>query len=197
VPADGTGKAEQVAPKGHFHPHSVTADSRQVIAVQLEQGGSTGSLVGLPLHPEGKPERIAHGGFYGSLSTDGRWLAYTADTTGDQEIWVRAYPGPGAPIRVSPNGGAEPVWARNGRELYYLEGKQMMAVAIDTSKGFNFRPAVPLFETSHFRGTQPPSYDVTADGRFVLLKPQANTQQPITVILNWTAMLRPAAETAH
>ena len=73
----------------------------------------------------------------------------------------------------------------------------MMVVAIDTVKGFNFKPAVPLFETSHLRSNQPPSYDVTTDGRFLLLKPHANTQQPITVILNWTEMLRPASATAH
>ena len=197
VPADGTGKPEQVASKGHFHPHSVTADSRQIIAVQLTEAGSTGSLVRLALHPDAKPERIAPGGFSAALSPDGRWLAYTDDTTGAQEIWVRAYPGPGAPIRVSPNGGGEPVWARNGSELYYLEGKRMMAVAIDTAKRFDFKPAVPLFETSHLRSNQPPSYDVAADGRFVLLKPQTTTQHPITVILNWTEMLRPAPATDH
>jgi eukaryotic-like serine/threonine-protein kinase len=197
VPADGSGKPEQVAPIGHFHPHSLAADSREVIAVQLTEGGSTVSLVRLALHPDAKPERIAQGGSSASLSTDGRWLAYTDETTGAQEIWVRGYPGPGAPIRVSPNGGGEPVWERNGRELYYLQGRQMMAVAIDTAKGFNFKPAVPLFETSHLRSVQPPSYDVTSDGRFVLLKPHANTQQPITVILNWTEILRPASATAH
>ena len=62
-------------------------------------------------------------GIWGAtLSPDGRWIAYTSNQTGQVEIWVRPYPGPGAPVRVSPSGGTEPVWARNGRELYYLEG---------------------------------------------------------------------------
>ena len=65
----------------------------------------------------------------------------------------------------------------------------MMAAAIDTANGFNFKPAVRLFETSHVRGNQPPSYDVTADGRFIMLMPQTTAAEPITVIFNWTEML--------
>jgi serine/threonine-protein kinase len=189
VPADGSGKPEDVAPKAHFHPHAFTADSRDVIAVQLFEGKDASTLVRIPLEPQGAPQLISQGGFSAALSPDGRWLAYTAETTGAQEIWVRPYPGPGAPVRVSPNGGAEPVWARNGRELYFLQEKSMMAAAIDTANGFNFKPAVRLFETSHVRGNQPPSYDVTADGRFIMLMPQTTAAEPITVIFNWTEML--------
>ena len=196
VPADGSGKPEDVAPKGHFHPHSFTSNSNEVVAVQLVEGGSANSLVTLPLQPGATPQPIAQGGMSAALSPDGRWLAYTADTTGAQEIWVRPYPGPGAPIRISPNGGSEPVWERNGREIYYLQDKLMMAVAIDTTRGFNFKPAIGLFETSHVRSNQPPSYDVTADGRFVVLKPRATADEPITVIFNWTEMLRSAASRA-
>ncbi len=189
VPADGSGKPEDVAPKGHFHPHSFTPDSREIVAVELFEGGAKRSLVRFGLKSQAAPVAITEGGLSAALSPDGRWLAYTADTTGAQEIWVRAYPGPGAPIRVSPDGGSEPVWAPNGRELYYLQDKFMMAVAVDTANGFNFKPAVRLFETSHVRTNQPPSYDVTADGRFVVLKPQTTANEPITVIFNWTEML--------
>ena len=191
IAADGSGKPEDVAPKGHFHPHSLTSDSREIVAVQVTEGGTRGSLVKIALQSQSDPQPITQGGFSAALSPDGRWLAYTAETTGAQEIWVRPYPGPGAPIRVSPAGGAEPVWARNGRELYYLEDKnKMMVVAVDTSNGFNFKPAVRLFETSHVRSPQPPSYDVTTDGRFVVLKSQMTSNEPITVIFNWTEMLR-------
>ncbi len=57
-----------------------------------------------------------------SVSPDGKLIAYVSDVTGRPEVWVRPYPGPGAPVRVSANGGAEPLWSRNGRELYFLEG---------------------------------------------------------------------------
>ena len=192
IAADGSGKPEDVAPKGHFHPHSLTPDSREIVAVRLAEGGTRGSLVKIALQPQSEPQPITEGGFSAALSPDGRWLAYTAETTGAQEIWVRPYPGPGAPIRVSPAGGTEPVWARNGRELYYLQTQEklMMAVAVDTANGFNFKPAVRLFETSHVRSPQPPSYDVTTDGRFVVLKSETTGAEPITVIFNWTELLR-------
>jgi Tol biopolymer transport system component len=189
VLADGSGKPEDVVPTGHFHPHSFTPDSRELVALQLFEGGTKSSLVRIGLQPQAAPVVIAEGGFSAALSPDGRWLAYTANTTGAQEVWIRPYPGAGAPIRVSPNGGSEPIWARNGRELYYLQDDDLMAVAVDTTDGFNFKPAVRLFETTHVRTGQPPSYDVTADGRFVVLKPQATAAEPITVIFNWTEML--------
>ena len=190
VPADGSSKPEDVGPKGHFHPHSFTPNSREIVAVQLVEGGTGYSLVRIGVQPQAAAEAIAQGGFSAALSPDGRWLAYTAETTGAQEIWVRPYPGPGAPMRISPDGGSEPVWARNGRELYYLQDEFMMAVAVDTAKGFNFKPAARLFETSHVRTNQPPSYDVTADGGFVVLKPQTTPNEPISVIFNWTELLR-------
>jgi len=123
-------------------------------------------------------------------SPDGRWLAYTSDSTGRTEIWVRPFSGPGPAVRVSPNGGAEPVWARNGKELYYLESTNMMAVAVDGGAAFTFKPPTRLFESTYFRSQQPPSYDVAPDGRFVMIKPDTPTETPITVILNWTERLR-------
>jgi hypothetical protein len=186
ISSDGSGKSEDVAPKGHFHPHAFTADSREMIAVQLVEGGTAFSLVRIGLQPGSNPQPISTGGLSAALSPDGRWLASTAETTGAREVWVRPFPGPGAPVRVSPNGGSEPVWAKNGRELFYLQESDMMAVAVDTASGFNFKPAVRLFETSHLRNNQPPSYDVTVDGRFVVLKPQTTADEPITVVFNWT-----------
>ena len=105
-----------------------------------------------------------------SLSPDGRWIAYTSSATGTQEVWVQPYPGPGAAVRVSPNGGNEPIWARNGRELYYLEGRRMMAVQIQEGTTFSFSPARFLFENTHAESAQAPSYDVAADGRFLMVR---------------------------
>ena len=129
------------------------------------------------------------------MSPDGRWLAYTSDSTGRLEVWVRPFPGPGAAVRVSSNGGIEPVWARNGKELYYLEGRNMMSVAVEAGAAFNFKPAVRLFESTYARDQQPPSYDVAADGRFVMIKPDSSGKTPITVILNWQERL--SARAAH
>ena len=91
----------------------------------------------------------------------------------------------GNPIRVSPRSGVEPVWARDGRELFYLEGNKLMAVAMDAKTDFNFKPPTMLFEYRYRRSSQPPSYDVAADGRFLMIKQASVTQPPIEVITNW------------
>jgi hypothetical protein len=99
-------------------------------------------------------------------------------------------------VRVSSNGGVEPVWARNGKELYYIEGGSQMAVTVEAGAAFNFKPAVRLFESTYARAQQPPSYDVTPDGHFVMVKPDDAGNKPISVILNWQERLR-AGSTAH
>jgi eukaryotic-like serine/threonine-protein kinase len=81
-----------------------------------------------------------------ALSPDGRWLAYASNTTGSLEVWVQAFRGPENPVRVSSRGGVEPAWARDGRELYYLEGNKLMAAGVDAGPEFNFTAPAPLFE---------------------------------------------------
>jgi hypothetical protein len=128
------------------------------------------------------------GGAGAALSPDGRWLAYASNATGRQEIWVRPYPGPGAPVRVSSNGGDEPVWSRNGQELFYLEVNKMMVARVLPGSEFRYDPPTQLFEAGYMRGGQPPTYDVAIDGRFVRLKAVAGSEpgnQPLGVVVNW------------
>ncbi|HET9361950.1 MAG TPA: protein kinase, partial [Vicinamibacterales bacterium] len=147
IAADGSSAPSPVSPAEHFHPHGVTPDGRTVLAVAVDGGGAGGAdIVTIPIggnedKPRPRPLVRTPGreGFEGlMLSPDGRWLAYTSDATGRFEIWVQPYPGPGAPVRVSPDGGVEPVWARNGRELFYLEGRTLMSVAVNAGSTFDF-----------------------------------------------------------
>ena len=202
VAADGGGAApEQVSPEGHFHPHGISADGTEIVAVMLD-AGTAGNLTGadivrLPAGVKSEPQPVVRTpnreGFEGaSLSPDRRWLAYVSNATGLQEIWIQPYPGPGAPVRISPNGGIEPVWAGNGRELFYIEGRKMMAVTLDTRAGLSFAAPKQLFELDYAITSQPPSYDVAADGRFLMLKPADGQSMaaPIVVALNWFDELR-------
>jgi Tol biopolymer transport system component len=198
LPADGSGGTpERMSPDGHFHPHGWSVDGRDLIVAKIDGDSTSPDIMKLSPGAKSDPQMIvqtpaAEGAQGTALSPDGRWLAYTSDATGQMEIWVRPYPGPGAPIRVSPNGGVEPVWARNGRELFYLEGIKMMSVTIDARDGFTFKPAALLFESTYVHGGQPPSYDVAADGRFIMIKatnPRA-TAAPVTIVLNWAEKLR-------
>ena len=190
--------AQQVSPPGHYHPHGWSADGRAMIAVVNTYSPTNWDIVALPVQPPGDVQAIlntpsAEGIAGAALSPDGRWLAYTSNVTGTPEIWVRPYPGPGAaPVRVSAHGGADPLWARDGRELYYLEGRKMMAVAVSTAGTFEYSPAIVLFTSKYLHPANSPlTYDVAADGRFVMLKSveEKPAVQPINVVLNWTANL--------
>jgi serine/threonine-protein kinase len=131
-----------------------------------------------------------------TFSRDGKWLAYSSDESGRFEVYVRPFARSGGKTQVSTQGGTEPVWARNGRELFFRSGNKMMVVEIATEP--TLRPTAPrvLFEGRYVRsGTRPGyrDYDVTEDGqRFVMVQPlepeSALTQ--INVILNWTEELK-------
>jgi serine/threonine-protein kinase len=125
---------------------------------------------------------------------DGRWLAYTSNESGRFEIYVQPYPGPGGKWQISTEGGTEPVWNPNGRELFYRSGDKMMAVDIATQPGFAAGTPRTLFE-GRYEPTPAtfPNYDVSPDGqRFLMLKPTEQAQAPtqINVVLNWFEELK-------
>jgi hypothetical protein len=109
---------------------------------------------------------------------------------------VRPYPGAGSPVRVSSNRGNEPIWNKNGRELFYLQDDDVMSVSVDTSRGFACTPAVRLFAVRGPLRTQPPSYDVAADGSFLMLKSLPIARAPFEVVLDWRGMIGGPARVA-
>jgi Tol biopolymer transport system component/predicted Ser/Thr protein kinase len=124
------------------------------------------------------------------FSPDGRWLAYISEEAGRYEIYVQPYPGPGGKWQISTEGGTEPVWNPNGRELFYRTGDKMMAVDITTQPSFAAGKPRMLFEGQYEKTPSTfPNYDVSPDGQhFLMLKPvelerAAPTQ--INVVLNW------------
>ena len=129
------------------------------------------------------------------FSPDGHWLAYVSDESGRYEIYVQPYPGPGGKRQISTESGTEPVWNRNGRELFYRNGDKMMAVAVTTKASFSAGKPKELFEGRYARlGGTFPFYDVSPDGqRFLMLKPVEQEQvdpTQINVVLNWTEELK-------
>jgi eukaryotic-like serine/threonine-protein kinase len=129
------------------------------------------------------------------FSSDGHWLAYVSDESGRWEIYVQPYPGPGGKWQISTDGGMEPVWNRNGREIFYRNGDKMMAVDISTQPSFSAGKPRILFEGRYERTPATGhNYDVSPDGqRFLMLEPSeqevaAPTQ--INVVLNWCEELK-------
>jgi eukaryotic-like serine/threonine-protein kinase len=129
------------------------------------------------------------------FSPDGRWLAYPSDESGRYEIYVQPYPGPGGKWQISTEGGTEPVWNPNGRELFYRNGDKMIAVDIATQPGFTVGKPRMLFAGPYVPTvTMFPNYDMSPDGqRFLMLKPSESTETArtqINVVLNWFEELK-------
>jgi Tol biopolymer transport system component len=129
------------------------------------------------------------------FSPDGRWLAYISDESGRYEVYVQPYPGPGGKWQISTEGGTEPVWNPNGRELIYRSGDKMMAVEITTQPGFAAGRPRMLFEGRYLDAPNPvtANYDVSPDGqRFLITKEseQSSSATQINVVLNWFEELK-------
>jgi Tol biopolymer transport system component len=129
------------------------------------------------------------------FSPDGRWLAYASDESGRYEIYVQPYPGPGGKWQISTEGGTEPMWNPNGREMFYRSGRKMMAVDIATRPGFAAGKPRVLFEGEYVPTPLTfPNYDVSPDGQhFLMLKPAEAAEgapSQINVVLNWFEELK-------
>ena len=120
------------------------------------------------------------------FSPDGHWIAYASDESGQYEIYVRPYPGPGGKWQISTEGGEHQIWSRDSKELFYRNGRKWMSVAVSLKPEFIAEKPRLLFEGPYVMiGGQ--SYDVAPDGqRFLALEPIE--QEPVThlnVVLNW------------
>jgi serine/threonine-protein kinase len=124
------------------------------------------------------------------FSPDGRWLAYVSNESGRQEVYIRMLAGSPGPLPVSNSGGAEPVWARDGRELFYREGNTMMAVRF-TGSGADLKVGRPqaLFDGQFARGSiDAANYDVSPDGqRFLMVQSdqQSSGATMFHVLIHW------------
>ena len=121
-----------------------------------------------------------------SYSPNGKYVAYCSDESGQYEIYVRPASGEGAKWQLSTESGEEPIWSRDGRELFYRNGQKWMAVDVTTDQEFKSGSPHLLFEGSYLN-IPGVSYDVAADGRFLML--EENSKQPPTfqvqAIFNW------------
>jgi Tol biopolymer transport system component len=145
--------------------------------------------------------------FNPQISPDGRWLAYTStESIGEAlkgEIYLRPFPEVDkGKWLISISGGHSPLWAHNGRELFYRNGDATMVVAVETNP--TFKPGKPqtLFRGKYFSyipGIELTPWDISPDGkRFVMTtllqsadgKSEEKRQRKINIVLNWTEELK-------
>ncbi len=195
--ADGTGGLERLTSSEYLQaPHSWSPDG-QLLAF-IEGSPTTGVDIWVLRLSDRKAQPFLRTQFTEGgprFSPDGRWLVYVSDESGRYEIYVQPYPGPGGKWQISTEGGTEPVWNRNGRELFYRSGNKMMAVDIATQPGFTAGKPRMLFRGQYVPTvTTLPNYDVSPDGqRFLMLKSTESSEAAptqINVVQNWFEELK-------
>ena len=195
--ADGTGPVERLLLNdGGVGPYLVTPDGRTVVYIRTLVTGNARSrpFFGLSLdEPHTERQLALTTGPVAAISPDGRWLANSSDETGNFEVYVQPYPNPdGARWKITSGGGRDPVWSRNGRELFYQNETTMFATAVTTDPTFAFAPPVALFDGPYVDSLGR-WYDVAPDGRFLMIKPgwlSTGREVPLNVVLNWFEELK-------
>ena len=156
-------------------------------------------LWALPLEGDKKPFPVVRTSFvepYGQFSPDGKWVAYQSNESGRAEVYAQPFPGPGAKIKISTDGGAQMRWRRDGKELFYLAlDSRLMAVPLragSDDRGLEPGDPTPLFtakvgELVPLQSGYAQSYDIAPDGQRFLMNTLTKdvNPPPITVILNW------------
>jgi Tol biopolymer transport system component len=142
-----------------------------------------------------EPIPFLHGDFNESqeqFSPDGRWIAYVSDESGSQQVYVQSFPVLGGQRQISREGGNQPRWRRDGKELFYLApDRKLMVVTVKSGATFEADAPRTLFQTELNVAALRQSYAVSADGQRFLLNTSLETGSPsMTVVLNWPALLK-------
>jgi Tol biopolymer transport system component len=160
-------------------------------------GGEGGYQIMTTTLDDPEPRPLVDGpGWEGGASTspDGRWMAYASDESGQFEVYVQSYPGPGGKWQLSTEGGKGPIWSRDGREIFYTDGYRMMVVPVKTEPTFSSGAPRELFVCGFYRAFGPyPDYDVAPDGQRFLMFHRSHDDPPrreINVVTNLAATLR-------
>jgi Tol biopolymer transport system component len=179
-------------------PSDWSRDGRFLLYTDLQEGNALHLWV-LPMSEDRKPDRLLSGSsadIEGQFSPDGHWVAYSSNESGRWQVYVAPFPGPANKYQISTEGGQQPRWRRDGKELFFLSrDRKLMAVSLRTGPPFEFSEPTPLFEThAHEPITAEEffTYDNSADGRRFLINVNAEQTppRPVDIILNWTSQLK-------
>ena len=204
--ADGTGEPEQltkssepefatgISPDGtgvvFFKNKGATGRDLNLMQLALGETPRVTPLVDTPVHET-----------EGTVSPDGRWLAYESTLTGSKEIYVRPFPNVNGPeLRVSTAGGTRPLWAPSGKELFYVgvDGSLLQVSVEAKGATWNNRAPIKLFERRYYvPRNSGRSYDVSADGqRFLMIKGSGTDASPALILVqHWDEELKRLAPT--
>ena len=193
--ADGRGVEERLttSPNAQW-PESWSPDGRTLAFDELDPVNGW-DIWTISLDGDRKPRpflRTPFNEWRPRFSPDGRWLAYHSNESGRYEVYVRPFPGLGAKTQVSTGGGGLPIWRRDGREIFYRNPTGIWAVSINGGSSLSVGLPRKLFAARAASDTATSGFDVTPDGRRVLMVQEDVTPLPrqINVIVNWAQTLK-------
>ena len=179
-------------------PNSWTLDDKQILCTMFIPNPTGDRVTGLFLVPAtgGVPDPLFEtkgAEKNGQISPDGKWVAYASNESGDWEVYVTTFPAAAGKWQISRNGGAEPQWRGDGKELFFIgQAGMMMATPVDAGTTFSSGTPVSLFQVhgrTHVSSTDLYTYAVSHDGKQFLvnryLKPEH--PNPLTIVLHATA----------
>ena len=202
-PVDGSGDEERLTTKPDVSqtPTSVSPDGHWLLFNEngAQEAGGVGIWV-MRLDGDRTPRHLfpaPAGESDGQLSPDGKWIAYQAPVSSRQEIYVAPFPGPGPRHQVSTDGGTEPLWSRDGRELFFQSGARLMGVTVTPGAAFSASAPRVVHEGRFLKSINGnTSWSVTPDGKRFLRIQQVEPERAIThveLVLNWFAELKQLA----
>jgi Tol biopolymer transport system component len=190
--SNGVGKEERIANGFAFAtPLDWSRDGKWLLVQNQDPRTGVDMLV-LPMTGDRKPQTLLQTPFNegrGRFSPDGRWVVYESDESGHPEIYAVGFQGASGRWQISNDGGSDPAWSPDGREIYYLSRDQKL-MAVPITEGATLTAGTPhaLFQVQVEAGTRRNVYEVAPDGkRFLFQVPAGDTGTPITAVVNWRA----------
>jgi Tol biopolymer transport system component len=193
--ADGSGAEERLttSPLSQF-PNSFAPDGKLLAFTQNHPSGGADLWI-LPLEGDRTPRPFLQTPFNEAdpaFSPDGKWLAYVSNESGVFEVYVQAFPSDGRKWQISTDVGRWPIWARNGREIFYRNRNGMMAAAVRSEPTRLDNRLTVEKPRMLFEGSFEPVYSATPDERFVMIEIGSNASAPteVHVVLDWLEEVR-------
>jgi Tol biopolymer transport system component len=178
-------------------PTGSAPDGKTIVMARFSAGDSTaGGIFALPLTGERKPIAVATGARFpngASFSPDGRWVVYGSIDSQRGEIYVVPYPGPGGKLQISANGGVQPRWRSDGKEIFYVAPDGRLTAVEVRANGASLEAGRPQTLFGNLISSPVAmAYDVAPGGQrfLVAVESEVPVAEPLTLVQNWTAGLK-------
>jgi Tol biopolymer transport system component len=189
---DGSAPAERLTPKDMKEPalEGVLTPDGKTVVFRIDTPNRLRDILSVPISGDKTITSVLATDadeLSPRISPDGKWMAYVSAESGQDEVYVRPFPGAGGRTLVSQNGGREPLWSRDGRTIFYSSAGVYVAagVALSPTPAVTHRDTVATGAYASWRFH--PLYDIAPDGKHLLVLESSQKDVPVTIILNWAS----------